>query len=292
MAVLPENSKVQEWLDAAETIDQDSLDLGGAQYPWIQWVHGDKKLRAAGGVLYTGGWFCPADNMPVENPEGWVAGSLSHDAGDDTEGWFAQRITIVPIRSRRCWRVQDAGGASQFFAWDKYDDAKALGNPKGKLQILALVKGLGDEPMVLTLSGTAGRAFQPGGRGQTVMNQMRHCLIDPVNAMLRKHKGKAKFTWRAFWLTTGATDEPVFETVGTGNATSVVTPPQAIGLKPKMSIDEIQTHYIGREMLELVNGLYTDAEPWAQAWEQIAGEPETEKTAEPVEEVAEEEMPF
>lgn len=270
---------VDRWMNTltedAQTISEDSLDLAGAQYPWIQWVNGDKKLKAAGGALYTGGWFCPADNMFESEPEGWTRGTLTHDNGDETEGWFAQRLTLIPIRSRRCWRVQDAAGVSQFFSWDRYDEAKAVGSPRGKLQVLCLVKGLGDEPMVLTLSGMAGKAFAPGGREASVMNVMRHCIIDPINASLRKAKSKAKMTWRCFWLQAGAPEgEPVFVTVGTGQNTSIVTPPQAIGLRPKMTMQEIYPFYIGREKLDLVNQLYADAEQWANAWEQAAGEPE------------------
>ena len=292
MAQLPNAD--QSWLEDANSIDQESLDLGGSSYKWIQWVHGDKKLKTVGGPLYTGGWFCPGDNMPTDEAEGWERGTLTHDNGEETEGWFAQSITVCPIRMRRCWRAQDKGGALKFFSWDKYDDAAALGHPSGKLQVLCIVKGLSDAPMVLTLSGTAGKAFAPGGRGDSVMNAFRRCVIDPTNALVRKAKSKAKFTWRAFWLTAGATDEPNFTQVGQGDQTSIVTPPQALGLINKPTPAQLKAFYIGRDLLAEMNGHYVETETWANAWAEMDGTEPTKPAAEEKIEEAEatEELPF
>ena len=102
------------WLDDAETIDQETLDLAGPSYPWIQWVHGDPAFSNVGGVPYSGGWFCPEANMPPGEAPAWERGALAHNDGTSTRGWYAAAITLCPIRMRRCWRLRTDGGYQRF----------------------------------------------------------------------------------------------------------------------------------------------------------------------------------
>ena len=112
---LPENN--DDWLNAAQDVDQSTVDLEGPQYPFAQWVHGKKALKPAGGVIYTGGWFLnDSQGIEADDLPDWTAGELEHQQGDATAGFFIRDLTVAVIRSRRCWRVRD-GDQTRLYAW-------------------------------------------------------------------------------------------------------------------------------------------------------------------------------
>ena len=43
-----------------DIVDQTTVEAAGPAYPVAQWLHGDPKLAAAGGVAHTGGIILPA----------------------------------------------------------------------------------------------------------------------------------------------------------------------------------------------------------------------------------------
>lgn len=289
------------WLDSVDTIDQDTVEVEQQGYPWIQWVHGDPNYEQLGGVLHTGGWFLPAESAgldPDVEIEGWTRGKMTHK-NSSTQGWFKRDLTFSFICHRRAWQVQD-GDQTEIFPWDRgYDQAKALGKPSGKLQVLCIVKGLDEpRPVMLTMRGSVGRAFMPGRSGETVMSRFIRCVIDPANK-LNAHRGKKeKFPWRAFWLTVGpqrnSDGSPVYVTVGEGSASSKVTLPEALGLHDRMSSQELGALHVGDELIKETNTIWNDARDWAKAWSvrveseplDVAGNGEAEQYA------SEEEIPF
>jgi hypothetical protein len=302
----------EDWLDAAQDVDQSTVDLEGPQYPFAQWVHGKKALKPAGGVIYTGGWFLNgAQGIEADDLPGWTPGELEHQQGDATEGFFVRDLTVAVIRSRRCWRVRD-GDQTRLYAWDEYDRAvKAIptgGGLSGRLQVLVAVRGLeGLGPLVLTMGGSVSRAFAPGKSGSSVMNVFRRVVVTPANTINRKRGVKNVFPYRAFWLTVGPDREPdgapKFAIVGEGNATSTVTLPVALGLDDKLEPQQIGALFVGRENLAQFSTWYVEAEEWANAWtaEALSGQrtaqDEAAETAEATDNddpayVKEEEIPF
>ena len=264
-----------DWVDAVEDIDQDTVDTQGPEYPYIQWVNGKRELRPAGGIPYTGGWFMPASQVEAGMLPGWNAGELVHRGGGSTDGFFRRDLTVAIIRNRRCW-VINVGDDYQLFPWQKYDGAKRMGKPTGKLQSLVLVKDLeGLGAVILTMKGSTSRAFAPSRRGDSVMNAFHRCVITEANKLVIRKNGKVpgKFPYRAFWLTVGpernADETPAYTTVGSGTSSSPVTLPTALGLTDRMDKAALGTLFVGRETLEWVNELYRDAEAWATAWDTL-----------------------
>lgn len=261
----------QSWIDQVDQVDQTTLDQGAPTFPFVQWCNGKPPLKQLGGVPYTGGWFMPATQQQVDDEQmtGWTRGELTHENGDSTEGWFQRTLTVAVLRWRRCWRV-GMNGNSRRFPWNAYDEAKAVGNPSGRLQVLAMFPG--DElPTVLTLSGTAARAFAPSRQGASVLNDLQRYVLLPANKLTRARGRTGAWPWRAFWVTVGpATDAkgaPVFSTVGQGNATSQVTLPTALGLHDKLSAEELGRMFVGSKNLTLFNEAYADSAAWASAWD-------------------------
>jgi len=301
----------EDWLDAAQDVDQSTVDLEGPQYPFAQWVHGKKALKPAGGVIYTGGWFLN-DSQGIEEDDlpGWTPGELEHQQGDATVGFFVRDLTVAVIRSRRCWRVRD-GDQTRLYAWDEYERAvKAIptgGGLSGRLQVLVAIQGLETlGPLVLTMGGSVSRAFAPGKSGNSVMSVFLRSVITPANTLNRKRGVKAAFPYRAFWLSVGPDRDPngnpIYATVGEGNATSTVTLPVALGIGDKLDPQGLGQLFVGRDNLALFSTWYLEAEEWANAWtaEALSGQREAqEETREEAEAqadnpayVKEEEIPF
>ena len=151
-----------KWLAqlGANEIRTDTIEQETESYPYIQWVNGDAKLKQLGAtaVAYTGGWFTPAEQMPLETLPGWTQGSLTHNDGE-TEGWFKRELRIAMMHWRRCWQT-GLGREARNYAWNDYDTAKAEGHPRGRLQLLGIVEGLEDAgPIMLTMKGFTAMAF-------------------------------------------------------------------------------------------------------------------------------------
>jgi len=296
MANLPKNRKAdasamahttkpaeEEWLDAVDGVDQSTVDLEGPQYPFIQWVHGDHRLKKAGGVPYTGGWFMNAEQgITLDELPGWEAGELMHEQGGSTEGFFVRDLTVALIRSRRCWRVR-SGNKITLYAWNEYNRAAASvpagGGLSGRLQVLVALRDLEDlGPFVLTMGGSVSRAFSPSRQGDSVMNDFIRSVITPANAANRKRGKKALWPYRAFWLTVGPQrdddEQPIYTTVGDKGAQATVTLPCALGLHDKMTLNELGELFVGKERLDLFSTWYEEAEQWAHTWdsEQLDGQ--------------------
>ena len=283
MAKLPtENTKTDEdWLDSADDVDQSNIELIGPEYPYIQWVHGDPKAKKIGGVIYTGGWFFPKQQAGAEELPGWEAGELTHDNGEETEGFFRRDIAVAVLHWRQCWGVTKANGKKAFFAWGQYSQAEALGKangsrPAGRLHALCIVRGLeGTGPIILTLGGVAAASFTVGyDKAEGVLARAARVIVKPVNATNAKRGKSTKFPYRAFWLTTGAQRSadgaPTYTEVGQAPNSKLVTFPALIGVPDKLDIDGARALFVGREALATLNDLYADAADWAKAWDDIA----------------------
>jgi hypothetical protein len=274
------------WLQDANSVDQKTVESFGPQYPLIQWVNGNPKAKRAGGVEYTGGWFINAEQLSSDELPGWESGELAHDKGGSTLGWFSRDITIAVIRQRHAWRVYN-GERSVNFAWNQFDEAAQIGRPTGRLQVLCVVRGLEDVgPFVLTMKGSTGQAFAGNRQNEGAIGAFNRLVIRPANALAAKTSAtRAKFPWRAFWLTVGPQrndkGEPTFTEVGTKPNTSMVTLPATIGLPEKAAPADLFALYVGMDNLTAFNALFDETAEWAAAWDTIAPQPAKAESEEP-----------
>jgi len=260
--------ETQSWMDAANDVDQSTVEVSGPEYPWVQWCNGQKALKAAGGVVYTGGWFLGEMQAGGTAPAAWTAGTLTHRDGAETAGYFCRDITVAVVRMRRAWIVN-----GDRYPWDQYDAAVRLGSPKGKLQVLVQVQGW-EHLVVLTLSGTVCAAFQGTRKAEGVLTRFNRVVVAEANALNTKRGVKARFPYRAFWLTVGPQrDEkgtPVYSEVGKPPNTSFVTLPAALGLPDKVQPGDLAKLFVGADVLTRLSAAYTDAETWAHAWDAVS----------------------
>lgn len=265
----------EEWLDAANSVDQDTVETSGPEYPFIQWVNGKPNMKKSGGMAYQGGWFMPSTQLSIDCPEGWAAEELVHDSGSSTAGYYKRDIAVAVIRVRRRWIIYDKTTTS--WPWSQYQEAaKATteGRPSGHLQALSVVKGLESlGPVVLTMKGSISRAFM-GSRGdEGVLGRFNRMVIREANSINARRGVLAKFPYRAFWLAVGpqrdGKDQPVFTEVGQKPNSSMVTLPAPLGLDAQLQNGDLAKRFVGRELLEQLNAYYVEADAWATAWNQV-----------------------
>lgn len=276
---------------ALDSIDPSMASDGGPLFPIIQWHTGDNKMKKAGGIDYMGGFFIKADAIDDETmlAAGWEKTTWTHDNGTESAGWWRRQAGLAVIAIRKRWEVfQEGGRRPLVYPWKKYDAAKAVGRPSGRLQALCVVKGLeAAGPVVLTLRGMSAVAFEGrGGDASSAIGKFQATVITAAN-LASQAKGQRGKRWPlfAFWLPVGADREadgsPRFTKVGQGNNTSQIVVPVALGLPAKPADVNLNQFYVGNELLEECKRIWADAEAnWTHAWDNLT--PEVEQVAEAV----------
>lgn len=283
---------------SAESIDQDSIEQNGPQFPTIQWHYGDNKLKRVGGFDYHGGWFVPKETLDLTGVEGWEACTWTHNEKDETEGFYSPAISLALLRKRSRYEVRN-GIHLHAFAMKDGELAKSKGKRAWRLHYLAMVKGLEEYgPFIITLKNTSAVAFTGARDTPGAIPTFERTVITAANAQLKKAGVQKRMAYRAFWLTVGINrDEkgnPVFTERGQGNEKVSLVIPTAYGLPKRAEDAEIESCYVGKENLPRFNEFWDEASTWAEAWKDIqpgAAASEKDKDAakdeEPAEDVSE-----
>ncbi len=279
MARLPDTQQKtayedNDWMLAAEEVDQETVEEEGAQYPFIQWVNGAPTEKRGGGVPYTGGWFMQGEQVDDDEIPGWEAGELIHSNGSSTPGFFRRDLRVAILHWRRCWRVRLTEDKIQNYPWSQYDEASKIARPTGRVQVLVMIQGLEQMgPVVLTMKGSTSQSFS-----KHALANFRKNLMDVANSMIRKSGRDNKLPFRAFWLELGPERKddgtPEFTKVGEGANSSLVTLIAALGLDERLTQAELSQHFVGRETLAEFSRLWVETESWAHAWEQFEAQPD------------------
>lgn len=278
--------------------EDDAQALGAQSYPSIQWMHGKKELKQLGSdhPQYTGGWFAPQAqierlDLTPEALAAWQEGSVTYGNGDEEAGWMCRDLTMSVIAWRRAWEVR-LGRRVHYLPWSErnsYDRAKAMadsgnGYVTGRLKVLVVPQGWPvEEPVTLTLHGTAGREFF------NAMALAQRNILQPFAKASKIKHGRIPF--RMFWLTIGpqrtADGQPAFVKVGEAAASSWTTPPALIGVTEKLTVQEIVKLFVDadapkeRVRLTAFDALWNDpaTQEWVHAWDTEAEPAEEEATA-------------
>jgi hypothetical protein len=268
---------------AIDTVDQDSVEQTGLQFPIVQWHYGSKTMKGAGGMDYQGGWFIQDDMLDSEMLEaaGWQAVNWEHQDGSEQAGFWRREIGVSIIASRKRWEVFSDTGRAQVFDWNSYDEAEKYGRPGSRLHVLCLIKGLEDAgPLVLTMKTSAAMAFEGVRNREGAVSSFANVVIRAANdasnaaAKAKGQRGGKRWPYRAFWLPVGADrdgkGEPQFTEMGQGKNKVWLVLPVALGLPAKAEAVNLAKFYIGNELLGTVNEMWQEAEEsWTHAWDTI-----------------------
>jgi hypothetical protein len=215
-------------------------------YPFVQWTNGQPALTQVHPVLGSGGWMLPVDQVgPLAKVK---AVAVPHRGGSSTEAYLAGELGFAVLATRFAW-FRRTGGQTVYL--DSYEEGA-----RGKLQVLALVKGVSEsEPVMVTLSGYASKHF-----------------LDTLKAFRKEVLGAAKaLTGRAypdyaFWLRVRAGEAVE---VGSGSATSTVTPPvpawDAAALKDTQQRQAaLSALAVPGEVWQAAQAHWDEAQTWAE----------------------------
>src|SRR3990172_12770898 len=99
------------FLDDLDVVDPSTVETTAPTYPIAQWLNGDPKLAAAGGVGHTGGLILPLrylDDSAAPAP-GWTRTTVAFASGKSEAVMATARPRLAVIRSRFRWFVGPNG---------------------------------------------------------------------------------------------------------------------------------------------------------------------------------------
>jgi hypothetical protein len=259
-----------DFISDLDIVDPTTVEVAGPAYPVAQWLHGDPKLAAAGGVAHTGGIILPAkylDDVVAPAP-GWTRATVAFSSGKSEAVLAAQKPRLAIIRTRFRWFVV-YNGVTTFYPRSAYVAESGM---RGHVQALCSIHGF-DFPIVVTFKGKASQEFERLLRefSQKVQETAYHLTRERGAApgLNRPVPGAARgFPRFAFYLRLAP--GPHIK-VGQKGQESIITPP-VLELPNVISDEYLSKIYVGRERLVELQQIYHDAAEWASAWDRPGAE--------------------
>lgn len=270
----------------ANATDQDTVRVGKASYPVIQWAGGDPEKDSDANVRYHGGWFCPLSTLDLAGVPGWTKSFVKKQDPKtkewvEIEGFYAKSLHIAFVQERHRYEV-GKGQAVETFSTLDYDaaDARAkelttiTGKPhsaRKRSHFFVALKGMEDQPVVLTVGGVFAKAIS----GRTGLRQFfDREFMGFVNQQLAKAGTNNKLPTRRFWIEVGVrfTDKgkPDFQTYGEGKESVTIVLPTCLNNLPSpMTMEYVKATHVGDTNRTAFDGYYEQAKEWANAWDKI-----------------------
>lgn len=258
------------------------LDIGvedqkfGSAFPVVQYVIGDATKKKMGGIDYHGGFFVSLE-QGLEIP-GAEEHTLITQDGTEVKGYAIRDLTISVIRYRRSWLAQASKDSLPVrFPWNAYETAEEIqfeGPPKGRAQLLVMIKGMKD-PVTLSLSGTVARAMLGQGKDRGVLPQFASVIVNRAKTLARAEGKNKDYPLCSFWLTVGPErnekGEPTFTTVGKDDKTSQVAMPVWLDAPVSMPDKALLTRlFVGTALYPILENIHKDGEDWVNQWSAAA----------------------
>jgi hypothetical protein len=254
------------FLDDLDAIDPNAVEQTGPAYPVAQWLNGDPKLAAVGGVVHTGGLIMPTkyldDNLAP--PPGWTRTHVAFSSGKSEQMMACPKPKLAVIRTRFRWFVI-YNGVTTFYPRAGY---VADAGMRGHIQALCGVHGF-DFPVVVTFKGKASQEFE------RLLREFSQKTQDAAHRLLAAKDPKARFPRFAFYMRLAPGPHVK---VGQKGQESIVTSP-TLELPAELTQDYLGKVYVGREALVAFQQVYHDAADWGAAWDR-AGAEESDEAAE------------
>ncbi len=250
------------FLDDLDVVDHSTIEASGAAYPVAQWLHGDPKLAAAGGVGHTGGIILPSTYLDDDTPPapGWTRTNVAFSSGKSEMVLAAQKPRLAVIRTRFRWFAVHNGVTSHYPRSGYIADA----GMRGHVQALCGLHGY-DFPVVVTFKGKASQEFE------RLLRDFSQKVQEAAHRLLRDKavNGQApRFPRFAFYMRLAP--GPHIK-VGQKGQESIITPP-VLELPATITEDYLSKSYVGRERLLALQQIYHDAAEWAGAWDRAGAE--------------------
>jgi hypothetical protein len=250
------------FLDDLDVVDHSTVETTGPAYPIAQWLHGDPKLAAAGGVAHTGGIIIPSkylDDHTAPAP-GWTRTNVAFSSGKSETVLATQKPRLAVIRTRFRWFVV-YNGVTTYYPRSGYIADSGM---RGHVQALCGLHGF-DFPVVVTFKGKASQEFE------RLLRDFSQKVQDAAQRLLRDKNSNgqaARFPRFAFYMRLAPGPHVK---VGQKGQESIITPP-VLELPNAITEDYLSKTYVGRERLMALQQIYHDAAEWGTAWDRPGAE--------------------
>lgn len=243
--------------DDLDIIDPTTIEQSGPAYPAAQWLNGDPKMAAAGGVAHTGGVILPAKYVDeqVAPAPGWTRTTVAFSSGKSEAVLAAQKPRLAVIRTRFRWFVV-YNGVTTFYPRSGYQENTGM---RGKVQALCAIHGY-DFPLTVTLTGKASQEFE----------RLLRDFREKIATAAARIKAGSRWPGFAFWMRLAPGPHVK---VGQKGQESIITPP-TLELPNVITEDYLSKTYVGRAKLEELQGLFHLSTDWAHEWDRGGAEAE------------------
>ena len=259
-----------DFISDLDIVDQATVETAGPAYPVAQWLHGDPKLAAAGGVAHTGGIILPAKYLDdnVAPAPGWTRATIAFSSGKSESVLAAQKPRLAVIRTRFRWFVV-YNGVTTFYPRSGYVAESGM---RGHVQALCGVHGF-DFPIVVTFKGKASQEFERllrefSQKVQEAAYRLTRERGATAGVAPNSHAFGSRFPRFAFYMRLAP--GPHIK-VGQKGQESIITPP-VLELPSVVSDEYLSKIYVGRERLVALQEMYHDAAEWSAAWDRPGAE--------------------
>ena len=260
---------MSSFVDDLDVVDESVVE-SGPSYPLAQWLNGDPKLAAAGGVAHTGGVILPAKHLDedVKLAPAWTKATVTFANGKSEAVLARQKVALAVVRTRFRWRAQQ-NGVMSYLPRTGYVGGAGL---RGDLQALCGIYGYAF-PVVVTFTGRASQEFERLLQefNSKVLEAARRLGVDKSGQNRNKAARLPRF---AFYMKVAPGPH---QKAGQKGAESIITPP-VLHLPEAVTPDYLAAAYVGRERLLELQQIYHDTSDWAQAWDQLASDPRASLT--------------
>ena len=256
-----------DFISDLDIVDQATVETTTPAYPVAQWLHGDPKMAAAGGVAHTGGIILPAKYLDesVAPAPGWSRTTVAFSSGKSEVVLAAPKARLSVIRTRFRWFVT-YNGVTTFYPRSAYVAESGM---RGHVQALCSVHGF-EFPMVVTFKGKASQEFERLLRdfSQKVQEAAYRLARERANSSGLAPNSQNRFPRFAFYMR--LSPGPHVK-VGQKGQESIITPP-VLELPSVIGDEYLSKIYVGRERLVELQQMYHEAAEWSAGWDRPGAE--------------------
>ncbi len=259
-----------DFISDLDVVDPETVEQTGPNYPVAQWLNGDPKMAAAGGVAHTGGVILPTKYVDdaVAPAPGWTRATVAFSNGKAEMVLAARNPRLAVIRTRFRWFVV-ASGVTTYYPRSGY---VANAGMRGHVQALCAVYGY-DFPIVVTFKGKASQEFE------RLLKDFGQKVGEAAVKAARQKAGSPASQFPRFAFYMRLAPGPHIK-AGQRGQESIVTPPM-MELPSVISDDYLGKIYVGRERLIELQGIYHAAAEWVAAWDRPGAEEEAQDAPPP-----------
>ncbi|MCC6191973.1 MAG: hypothetical protein IT318_23330 [Anaerolineales bacterium] len=257
------------FIDDIDIVDQTTIEATGPLYPVAQWLHGDPKLAAAGGVAHTGGVILPAKYLDdsIAPAPGWSRTTVGFSSGKSEAVLAAHKPRLAVIRTRFRWFVV-YNGVTTYYPRPGYVADSGM---RGHVQALCGVHGF-DFPIVVTFKGKASQEFERLLRefSQKAQEAAYRLAREKERAAAARVAPNSQNRFPRFAFYMRLVPGPHVK-VGQKGQESIITPP-VLEMPSVVSEEYLSKVYVGRDRLQEFQQAYHEATEWGAAWDRPGAE--------------------